>query len=428
MSQTVAEHVGHQAPSTTSDRLMLVAGDSHCGPSAAQMRPYCPAALLDEYDAFWTAVGEHPMEMFLPHLGVPVDHQERIRHSGQVAGNQDMAARLRDMDADGVAADVIYHGAQNFQPLPFGGILGLGMPDGGDRSREVAGIEMFNSWLADWTSDEPHRHVGIAQLPMWDLDLAIAEVRRVRAAGLTSVNFPAPRPALPGYDAPHWEPFWSVCEDLGVVLSSHAGAGAAGGPTPEPGPAALPITMCEGTFLSRRGVYFLVLGGVFERHPGLKLVLTEQAGDWAAEMMSDMDSVYLSPQGALLREVLPEMPSTYFRRNVFVGDSFMSRREARLAVDAGLERNFLWGSDYPHEEGTWPVTLLSLRATFAGLDPTAIKAMAGENAASVYGLDVDRLRDVADRIGPTIAEVSEPLDALPDGHRGFAFREIGKWA
>jgi predicted TIM-barrel fold metal-dependent hydrolase len=302
------------------------------------------------------------------------------------------------------------------------------MPDGGDRSREVAGIRIFNSWLAEWTSDEPHRHVGVAQLPMWDLDLAVEEVRRVREAGITSVNFPAPRPTLPSYDDPCWEPFWSACEDLDVVLSSHAGAGSAGGPDPVPGPAALPISMCQGPFLSRRGVFFLVLGGVFERHPGLKLVLAEQAGDWTAEMMSDMDSVYLAPQGALLREVLPDMPSAYFRRNVFIGDSFMSRREAQMALDAGLEANFLWGSDYPHEEGTWPVTLSSLRATFAGFEPAAIKAMAGENAARVYGLDVDRLRDVADRIGPTVAAVSEPLDALPEGHRGFAFREVGKYA
>jgi hypothetical protein len=74
------------------------------------------------------------------------------------------------------------------------------------------------------------------------------------------------------------------------------------------------------------------------------------------------------------------------------------------------------------------VTLSSLRATFAGLEPSAIQAMVGENAVSVYGLDVERLRVVADRIGPTVAEVSAPLDAFPDGHRGFAFREIGKYA
>jgi hypothetical protein len=96
--------------------------------------------------------------------------------------------------------------------------------------------------------------------------------------------------------------------------------------------------------------------------------------------------------------------------------------------EVGRDR-LMWGSDYPHVEGTWPRTRKAMRNTFASLPEDDVRRIIGENAFGIYDLDHAALRKVADRIGPTPNELSEPLlpDELPE-IRGFAFREIGGFA
>jgi predicted TIM-barrel fold metal-dependent hydrolase len=259
---------------------------------------------------------------------------------------------------------------------------------------------------------------------MWDIEAAVAEVEWARAAGLKSINFPAPRDELPPYNDRSWEPLWSACEANGMTLSCHGGLA----PGEYTGVEAMAIFFTEVAWFSRRAMPYMILGGVFERHPGLNLVITELRGDWVPELLNDMDSAYLAPQSAGVRKVLPRLPSEYWRQNCFVGNSFMSRQEAVLATGGGYVDNYMWGTDYPHEEGTWPRTRLSLRKTYAGLPAHDVAAMLGGNAARVFGLDWEGLAAVANRIGPTVGEISEPLEKNPDGHLGWSFREVGKWA
>src|SRR5262249_34509801 len=87
----------------------------------------------------------------------------------------------------------------------------------------------------------------------------------------------------------------------------------------------------------------------------------------------------------------------------------------------------MWGSDYPHFEGTHPFTRQALRNTFAGIDPAHVEAMVGLNAARAYGFDLERLRPLADRIGPTVDELSRKPDSTPDDCCGRAFREASGW-
>jgi predicted TIM-barrel fold metal-dependent hydrolase len=143
---------------------------------------------------------------------------------------------------------------------------------------------------------------------------------------------------------------------------------------------------------------------------------------------------------ALMRQV-PKAPSEYLHRNVYIGASFLSRAEAEGAIFGGYADRVMWGSDYPHMEGTfqYPGTddlaghisygKHALRFTFAGLDERTVRAMLGGTAAKVYGLDYDALQEVADAIdAPTFAEIDEPLDAVPAGASPFAFRTFGPWA
>ena len=143
---------------------------------------------------------------------------------------------------------------------------------------------------------------------------------------------------------------------------------------------------------SLRVVYQLVVYGVFERHPNLKLVLTEVPGVIWNEMCLKMDSLHKTP----LRQkdhALPRLPSEYAATNVWMGNSFQSRQEAVAAIEIGHEDRFLWGSDYPHPEGTftypdspddYPMTRLSLANTYHGLPLDKTRKLVGENALAAY--------------------------------------------
>jgi hypothetical protein len=89
----------------------------------------------------------------------------------------------------------------------------------------------------------------------------------------------------------------------------------------------------------------------------------------------------------------------------------------------------MWGSDYPHTEGTFPFTREGLRLTFATVPPGETQAMLAGNAAAVYGFDLDALALIAARVGPTVAEVARPLDEMPAGATSplFADEPLRPW-
>jgi hypothetical protein len=148
------------------------------------------------------------------------------------------------------------------------------------------------------------------------------------------------------------------------------------------------------------------------------------------DTLVEMDSSYLSPHfSAALRRVMPERPSTYFASNCFVGASFMSRAEAEIGVAHGLTGNIMWGSDYPHPEGSFPKSTLSLRKSLAGLSARTVEDYLWRTADRAYDLDLDRLGAVAAEVGPTFGEVQQPFADRPAGmSTSFAFREFGHWA
>jgi hypothetical protein len=140
-----------------------------------------------------------------------------------------------------------------------------------------------------------------------------------------------------------------------------------------------------------------------------------------------------------VRDELPRLPSEYLRDHVFIGASFMAPFEAEAAIREGYVDNVMWGRDYPHVEGTWqpPVdgddrnmTICSLRYCYSAVAPEHTRAMISDNGMRILGLDKDKLGKVAARIGsPTLEQISEPLDVVPELGRGgaLAFRTRGPW-
>ncbi|CAB4323874.1 MAG: amidohydrolase family protein [Actinobacteria bacterium] len=420
--------------------LVIVSADCHIGPRLVEdLRPHCPPGLLGAFDAYVQSDNRSKgryVEADATHEAdsnatAPAFDPTSPFRNNTIPGHHDPVARRADLDFEGVAAEVIFHGSQNNQPIPFQTSM-LGIPE--DSELGLAGIRIYNDWLATMCAQAPGRHVGLAHLPMWDVDLAVAELRRAADAGLKGVNFPAPRPWLRPYNDRSWEPLWAAAEELRMPLSTHSGAG---DPEVFQGPELIALMSIEsGGWFSRRAAHLLIFAGVFERHPEIKLVLTEQPGEWWPYLVNELDSVHRTNSsygGPFLRQV-PKAPSVYLHRNVFIGASFLSRAEARGAVRDGYADRIMWGSDYPHMEATFQagdvaMSQLSMRYTFEGMAESDVRAMLGGTAASVYDLDMGALGKVADRIAaPTFAEIAEPLAEIPQGASMFAFRTFGPWA
>jgi len=169
-------------------------------------------------------------------------------------------------------------------------------------------------------------------------------------------------------------------------------------------PGALGIYVTEVAWWLTRPLVFMIWGGVFERFPGLKVAVTEGSTIWVPELLALMDQRFgdhhfSAKLGTGYKSHLSMKPSEYFRRNIRVGSSAMSRREAELRHEIGLS-TIMWGTDYPHPEGTWPLTQPMMAEVFRGLPEDEIAAMLGGNAAEFYGFDTAALQPLADRIGP----------------------------
>jgi predicted TIM-barrel fold metal-dependent hydrolase len=422
--------------------LVVVSGDSHVGPKLEDMRQYCPRSHRDLYDEYIAGHRSQPPRGGLGVGGRPDTTEakafmEIFARNLATAGHHDMHARLHDMDEDGIASQVIFHTSLNGEPLPFrdpGLGSTLARDDGVDLETAAIGQHMYNQWLADVCSIEPERHVGLAYLPMWDVSAAVAELEWARDAGLRGVNFPVPRGGIPHYDDPVWEPFWSACEHAGMPLCSHSGGGNLADYTTPHGFSVLEVE--AGGWLARRALPRLVFGGVFERHPALHLVLTEQNGDWWTDTCREYDSSYKTHRWQYPGQ-LSRTPSEYLRSNVYIGASFMAPFEAQRAVKDGYWTNTIWGSDYPHPEGTYQhranlddpnPSRLSMRYCFAEIPSEYVPAMVGGNGLDAYDLDAAALEKVAERIGaPTLEELATPIDGVPDNGGVQAFRTIGPW-
>lgn len=153
---------------------------------------------------------------------------------------------------------------------------------------------------------------------------------------------------------------------------------------------------------SRRPLWQMTLGGVFDRFPNLKLMLTEIRLDWIPATLRHLDAVFDE-----YREVLPatKNPSEYWRTNCLAGASFIHRAEVDMREEIGIE-TILFGRDFPHPEGTWPNTKEWLRLAFDAVPEDELRLMLGENAVRFLNLDHARLADIAKRIGLTVEEVT----------------------
>ncbi|MGW7415513.1 amidohydrolase family protein [Streptomyces sp. NPDC054863] len=401
------------------DHYTVISADCHAGADLLDYRPYLEKKHHADFDA-WAATYTNPYEDLL------ADTADR---------NWNSARRLAELEADGIVAEVVF--PNTIPPFFPSASLMAPAPTREEYEQRWAGLRAHNRWLTDFCAEAPGRRAGVAQILLNDVDEAVREIRRSKEAGLTGgVLLPGAPPGsgIPELYSASYDPIWAVCEELEVPVNHHGGSAS---PPLGDEPAARAVFMVETTWFSHRALWHLVFGGAFTRHPGLRLVLTEQGSGWIPGIVEMLDYYHSrlvaaatkaataeSRFGAGLAASMGSSPSEVWRDNCFVGASFMRPHEVPLRHRIGLDK-IMWGSDYPHDEGTAPYSREGLRIAYAGLPQEEVAAMVGGNAARVYGFDLDALGAVAAEVGPTVEEIARPLEEVPADATSPAFAPGG---
>ncbi|MGW5865656.1 amidohydrolase family protein [Streptomyces sp. NPDC055239] len=409
------------AGNTTEERYTVISADCHAGADLMDYKPYLESRFHDAFDA-WAATYVNPYEDLL------ADTADRNWNSDR---------RLAELEKDGIVAEVVF--PNTIPPFFPTASLMAPAPTRGEFEQRWAGLRAHNRWLAEFCAAAPGRRAGVFQILLNDVDEAVKEIHRSADAGLTGgLLLPGTPPGsgLPELYSATYDPIWTACAERGVPVNHHAGSAS---PPLGDEPAARAVFMVETTWFSHRALWHLVFGGAFRRHPELRLVLTEQGSGWIPGVLDMLDYYHgrlvaaaskadtgtaEAKFGAGLADSMGKGPSEVWRENCFVGASFMRPHEALMRDRIGLDK-IMWGSDYPHDEGTHPYSREGLRIAYAGLPKDEIAAMVGGNAAGVYGFDLERLGAVAARVGPTVQELDEPLKETPAGATSPVFAKGG---
>jgi predicted TIM-barrel fold metal-dependent hydrolase len=331
-------------------------------------------------------------------------------------GAFDPAQRDKELDADGVAGEVLFPDADAITggaSPPFG--AGLSAADIADPELAFAGARAHNRFLAELCAHSPERRAGVALVPIThDVDRAVAEIEWAAANGLRGgILVPTMWRDHAPYIDPMYEPVWAACAAHDMPVHTHSGSAPQDEYQENVG-----VYLAEVVWWAVRPMWFLLFGGAFERHPNLKFCVTESAAYWAPDLMWKWDT-YLGGGHTTKKMVgqlagkVAKLPSEYFGTNIFIGASTMSREEIRRRYAIGTD-TVMWGNDYPHPEGTWPHTVAKLRETFHDVPVEDATLMLGGTAARVYGFDVDALAPIAKRIGPTPADLGQDPNLAVD--------------
>ncbi len=304
--------------------------------------------------------------------------EQRERHSWWVKwedtpkGSDDPRARLSELDADRVDAELLY-------PTPS---LSGAIYRNKDADFHLACVRAYNDWLSEYCAVAPDRLVGLAMLPNVGVEAAVLELRR-------AMELPGIGGAMIGryphgdlQIKPEDDALWATAEAMGVGLSIHTGL-TGDGPlySPVDRPAGF---LAEERFrdIPIRAAQFIYTK-VFERYPRLNIIFAEADAGYAPAFAEQMDNMY--KRGNVRPPLkLKELPSYYFRHNLafsFITDTYGIANRHWVGVD-----RMLWSSDYPHARANWPHSWKVIETEFAGVPPVEKQAMLAGNAVRLYGL------------------------------------------
>src|SRR5690349_22123859 len=285
---------------------------------------------------------------------------------------RDPHLRLKDMELDGVDAEVIY------------GILGTASKlIDREASNEV--LRIYNDWLKECCSHYPDRHIGLACLPYGSVDEAVKEVYRAAKLGLRGLELSCSWDMEPMWH-PVWEPLWKAVSDVNLPLHFHTFPSVPASvrekaPTPLARRAAM-FTGVSAFQMNLVNILAAIIGAaVLERHPNLRISFGESGIGWIPYALDRMDFEWEDR----FRDLgLTMKPSDYWRRQCKATFQF-DRIGTKMIDEMGAE-TLMWASDYPHTDGVWPESSKYIEEQFGHLPADVVQKITCDNAAKFYGL------------------------------------------
>ena len=350
----------------------LISSDSHVGRSHDDVKAHLATKFHDAYDE---ATGAFAQRSATGNAGAQAANMQRYNHPARGRpGHHDPHARLEDMDIDGVDAEVLYCDVSAYRYL-------YKMKEGWQE-----GTRAFNDALVDFASVDPKRLVVSYQIPIHEIDVAVQEVERVAELGGKSLQLPV-FPAELGFDDyfhERYDPLWSAIQAADLPICCHIGHNAAlddlqrRDPTPQN---AVMVPMAGMSAGEALGMW--VVTGVLERFSGLKVVFVEPGLGWVAWYLYIIDDMATRQKYDL--PGITELPSFYFKRNVFL--TFIEEPDAVQLLRHRLgTRNIMWSTDYPHPVSSWPNSRKIAAEQTAGMSAEDRDLVLAGNAARVWNL------------------------------------------
>lgn len=287
-------------------------------------------------------------------------------------GGWDPIARLKDMEQDGVLAEVLYPS------------LGLGLFGVEDATLQEALFRAYNDWLIDYCSKVPDKLFGIALVSMFNVENAIAEMERCKKHGISgTMIWQVPHPSLP-FSSPHYERFWAASQDIEMPVHLHILTGFGD---------SLKRQTSHGIQRYRIGVnqtreiedalFDMIFSGILERYPRLKIVSVENEIGWMPFWLGQCDKAFRRHR-ANEPLAIDKPPSEYFRRQVYA-TFFNDQVGGRLFSWWGAD-NCMWSNDYPHQNSTWPNSREVISRDLGNLPAADRKKLLCANVEKLYNL------------------------------------------
>jgi predicted TIM-barrel fold metal-dependent hydrolase len=290
-------------------------------------------------------------------------------------------ARVDDMELNWVESSLCFPTFPRF--------CGQTFLEATDKDLALACVYAYNDWMVEeWCGDSGGRLVPLCLIPLWDVELAAAEVRRNAGRGVRAVCFSeiAPNLGLPSIHSGYWDPFFAACEETRTVVCMHIGSSSRMPATSPDAPAAVQATLSFGNAMS--SLTDFLFSGVLVRHPDLKLAYSEGQIGWIPYILERADDVWVEHRAwGGVRDIVPERPSTYYYRQVY-GCFFRDRHGIDSLDKVGVD-NTTFETDYPHTDSTWPNTKAVAIDLMGHLPDDVIYKLARGNAIRMLGLDLD---------------------------------------
>jgi len=406
------------------ERYMIISSDCHAGLPCEDYRPYLDARYEPQFEEFLAERNAHRAEAMKLNYDY-IMNWETENEEG-LKGAYDSGRRDKELDADGVAAEVMFADSDavtGMESPPFGAGLSAGTIT--DPELAFAGARAHNRWLVDFCATNPARRAGVALVPIiHDVEESVREVESLAGKpGIKGIMIPTMWHEHPSYGSDVYDPVWAACAEAGLVVHTHSGEG--------DWPAYndnLAQFVLEVPFWTHRPLWQLLLSGKFDRFPGLKYVVVECGSWWLGDLLWKADTSFganpkVKKLNSRTKNLITKLPSEYVGTNVFIGASTMSREEIRRRHRNGIDA-LMWGTDYPHPEGSWPHTRERLESDFRDVSIEDTRLLLGLNAVRCYDLDLPALQAVAAEVGPTPEQLHQDpaLRTAPD-----AIREARWW-